>query len=522
METYKMVEGFNDDRVNIRENGDPIIEFYRKGGSVAALICPMQFGKTAITQYVACNLVLSNTIHPDNFFLVTSLSDKSWLEQTRGRMLPPFAKHTYHNYGTRNFALAEVLAAIPRGKVFLGIDEAHHGAQPTNAYPTFLAHLAREICQEDVQGRQVFEVLQKAGVTILLISATPDMLRDNVIDMGVPLRNTLFQVVDEKKYPGYIGVYTYTETWKNVYQTRRLQDIITDQGETFVSRLVKVIYRKNTPKYHLFRLNKEDTEEMVREEITRLLGTDGDEEDDIRRIEFRHLDSTSGCDMTMADFEVAPTHHTIVFLRNMLRVAKTIPIQHIYLVVERPVKRPNDSTICQSLFGRMCGWRNPEDAQKLRIYTFVESLEKYKRLSKAKFDYSLVPEWVGARQYMEHKENFEESYDSDNDNDSDNEPKTVTDLPLPPRPLNEEVFLKVKRCIEKRLVVFEIFKRILENGNESVSCKDLLGPKKSISDYSRWDEEHGRYHILERTDRGMYRLTEDMVQRFGPLVRSMV
>ena len=57
------------------------------------LCAPPQWGKTGVSLYVSYKMSLNRT---KEVFYLTGMSDKTWIEQTRERVLPSWKKNIYH------------------------------------------------------------------------------------------------------------------------------------------------------------------------------------------------------------------------------------------------------------------------------------------------------------------------------------------------------------------------------------------------------------------------------------------
>jgi hypothetical protein len=77
-----------------------------------------------------------------------------------------------------------------------------------------------------------------------------------------------------------------------------------------------------------------------------------------------------------------PDKHTVIFIKDKLRCAKTITKTYIGIVYERKSQKINDSSIIQSLLGRVTGYDVPAD---VLVYTSIDTIHRYKRLWDSEF-----------------------------------------------------------------------------------------------------------------------------------------
>ena len=78
-----------------------------------------------------------------------------------------------------------------------------------------------------------------------------------------------------------------------------------------------------------------------------------------------------------------PEKHTFIFIKEMLRCAKTLKKEFIGILYDRYSKNPDDTTIIQGLVGRDTGYDNNGISI---IYTNINSIEKYEKLWNSKFE----------------------------------------------------------------------------------------------------------------------------------------
>ena len=84
-----------------------------------------------------------------------------------------------------------------------------------------------------------------------------------------------------------------------------------------------------------------------------------------------------------------PEKQTFIFVKEMLRCAKTLEKEHIGIMYDRYSKRPDDSVIIQGFVGRLTGY---DYNQKSLCYTHIPSIEKYSQLWDTNFEDTKV-EW---------------------------------------------------------------------------------------------------------------------------------
>ena len=82
--------------------------------------------------------------------------------------------------------------------------------------------------------------------------------------------------------------------------------------------------------------------------------------------------------------EKRPLKHTIIFIKEMQRCAKTLLKKYIGIAYDRWVRsKPNDSTMIQGLLGRMTGY---DDNGFSIVYTNIKTIAEYSKLLKCGFN----------------------------------------------------------------------------------------------------------------------------------------
>ena len=129
---------------------------------LVTLCAPPQWGKTGVSLYVSYKMSLNRTTE---VFYLTGMSDKTWIEQTRERVLPSWKKNVYHR-NTLQKLLIRLLDLKEKKKdknILLIIDECH------------IANKTDNILNEIMDALSIKEIerLVKKNIKILQISATP-------------------------------------------------------------------------------------------------------------------------------------------------------------------------------------------------------------------------------------------------------------------------------------------------------------------------------------------------------------
>jgi hypothetical protein len=213
-----------------------------------------------------------------------------------------------------------------------------------------------------------------------------------------------------------------------------------------------------------------------------------------------------------------PRKHTIFILKEFFRVAQTMPIDNIGVLVDRDTKSPCDSTLSQSLIGRACGHNKEQFIDQILIYTNVQSVVNYINLWENGFDYAKVPEYVGtdirtnknstrliAKQTMlgskvERDVAWNETLDGEDEIDTNERLERV-----------RLVYMK------RNQLVHQLINRFVENDLRPLTSNELdmcsRTGKIHVVNYSKWNDAHNQFKIIERTDTGLWSL-RDVIKRY--------
>lgn len=510
-------ENFN----NVREEGERVFERIVANDYMMLLVTECQFGKGYIMSYLAYKVTQDARVllHSDNVFIGTSASDKGFKEQMKERVLRPFRDNVFHQNDLRKTSLQrDIINALCKGsRTLLIVDEVHLGTGKDQSFETAMIQIANIVHAKTGLGAgpaesiyQAHMVLREHGLQIIMVSATPDAIAVNMATLPPALPWTPI-IVDTSVYSGYLGFRFYKKhnCYREALQFTNYKGL---PNELFASDVARNIASFDTPKYHLFRLNEKDSAQPLKDK----LGEMG--------VSFRcvHMNSSrAGKEMNAAMLDVAPEIHVLVFLKEMLRQSQTISIDHIGVSYERPVKKPNTSTMTQGFPGRVAGWKNPDVAKKLVIYTNIRSVENYIKLVENGFDYRKISN----ADFMRLKLG---SYTLRS------EPNVISEggnqrLIKPGEQLVElskdgQMWELARRAASnKNGFVYRILKTLRDSENHSMAwnlMQDIVGKGARLGDYTTYNRKHGRYPILKVED-NIVSIHEDTITYMADILNEM-
>lgn len=531
IELKQCTEDFPKYSTAIQTSQEIVAELYDDDVTAVLLLACTQMGKTSIAFWTAYNLMTH--IDPKYFvpypyvFVITGLNSNSWKEQTQQRVLPSMVRNVWHNKDVMKKDNIDRLkgAVLSDYNTLIIIDEVHVGTKLNNVIFNTLREFHPDNEDRKVSQKELFEFLHSRKVKFLLVSATPDAVKE-----------TMEQNWESKSYRTVIAhpdsVQTYTWHKHFLEQGRVHQaygmDERDENGRMFHRAIVRRISEYKESKYHMIRFpmdtknaNIENSIALLKRSIQKL-NTDvhivkWDSQNTINDyFESRNFevfaDQSIGKDkmMRMTNEEILkekPRKHTIFILKELFRVAQTMPIDHIGLLVDRDTKSPCDSTLSQSLIGRACGHGKAQFMDQIQIYTNKDSVINYVNLWKNGFDYAKVPEYKGNglktnRNGTQLKSNATMMGDMvvrDAEWKQDNGVEVVEDDDDD----TQERLENVKRTYMKtNNIVYNMINMYIENGFRSLDEKELAQASKTnslcIKHYTTWDKTHCRFKIIEK------------------------
>ena len=313
-----------------------------------------QSGKTGIMVELIYLAMKKCFIPMQNIFIITGLSSVEWTGQMKERFPPQFHSQMFH---------LKTLQELPKklvGKknVLVIIDELHMAAKQKQTISSIL-----EECHLHDP-----DFTRENSIRVVEFSATPDGVYRDRVQLG-----SRSAIVMAEPGRGYVGPFELLERG-SVKEAKAL----TNQGAV-ASLITDIHLRYDNPRYHLVRLPaKSDEKKIVEDHFRRLShGT----------IEFKTYQEKNGGDPdTIKNINNilgnVPDKHTVIFIKDKLRCAKTITKTYIGIVYERKSQKNNDSSIIQSLLGRVTGYDVPAD---ILVYTSIDTIHRYKRLWDSEF-----------------------------------------------------------------------------------------------------------------------------------------
>ena len=329
-----------------------------------------QSGKTGVMFSCIQEFVNSKILEPiptENIYVITGLSSNEWKEQTMERFPSSIRENIFH----RNDLKKRLIDSISgKQNVLIIIDEVQIacGANQT------ISSIMKEANLLNIQ------YLLANDIKIIEFSATPN--------------GTFYDLDKWGKYSTIMKISqgeNYTSCFDLLDSGRVKQSKPLDTSEA-INDMVDVIKSYSSFRYHFIRIKKGNEGNETISKIRQEYG-DEFEYDNYDMTNSFTIDPVSGeeneGDINSNLLNSPPTKHTLIFIKEKARCAKTFTKKYIGIWYERYAQNFADDVVTQGLLGRATGY---DDNGVSIIFTNVESIQKYRELWEGNFDSTI--EWT--------------------------------------------------------------------------------------------------------------------------------
>jgi len=340
----------------------------------------------------------TNPISIENIFIITGLSSRDWMKQTKGRIPECMKDRVFHNG-----QLAKFKAAVAgKQNVLIIIDEAHMASKKKQTMSRIFKELNWKL-----------DYMMENDIKLVQFSATPDGLIFALNGPKWPEEH--YKITTMTPGCGYFGAKQMNERKqlkqiKDIYGRNKDGNWINDEvREDCIANIVEILRDQlsfDEPRYLIVRVRggiPEDSYHKNFFEAIHSLSTEDQEMFEACNIHsHRRYDMRGNVDDISELLYTSPEKHTIVFIKEKMKCAQTLEyvvldektgktethkVKHnIGVVVERKRSgnkdEQNDSFTIQGLLGRLCGYEQHDCI----CYTNLTSFEKYERLFESNFD----------------------------------------------------------------------------------------------------------------------------------------
>lgn len=323
-----------------------------------------QSGKTGsmlatIKQYLEDT---SNLIPIENIYIITGLSSCEWKEQTKERMPESIQKRVFHRCELPNTFVNEIKH---KKNILIIMDEIQVAAK---------------------RGQTIYKAFNNAGlldksklyendIKIIEYTATPDGTIYDLMKWNDASSKILADAGE-----GYISSYDLLQMGR-VKQYKELCGYNKKTGEVCekifknIEEIKHDIDNYSIPLYHIIRTKNGHEQDITIQNFKHVFDND--------TYEFIKYDRESEIEDLNKTLIIKPKKHVIIFIKEMLRCAKTLIKTYAGVRYDRSSKVPDDTVTNQGLIGRDSGYDNNGISV---CYTNIDSIIKYQKLWESKFE----------------------------------------------------------------------------------------------------------------------------------------
>ena len=335
----------------------PICSAFFDGVSLVTLVASPQWGKTGVALDVIYTLTTHPdddlVVHPDNVFIITGMSDKDWVAQTKARVLPRFKDRVFH----RNDVPKLIEAMKGKQNVLVYNDECHFGA------------LEQQTIHKSMRDAGLWDIdyLQSHNVKLLFVSATPVNVLVQANQWG-PEHHQII-IASGLESPAYVGFHTLLEE-KRILSL----DLSDDDGPR---RMFETITERwPEPRYHVVRLSVKKRRECHFRTAVEARGFVYINHDSKERM--RQIDSL---------LDEKPEQHTFILIKGFWRASKTLNDRWLGCCYDMTT---DHTSATQGLGGRLLGFTKQRGPQAPLLYSHIEPIQEYVDWMRHGCDYGQV------------------------------------------------------------------------------------------------------------------------------------
>jgi len=388
-----------------RKVAKQIVNLFQKKDLIT-LCAPPQWGKTGVSLYVSYKMG-KHKINPKKVFYLTGMSDRSWINQTRERVLPIWKKNVYHRNTLHKLKerILELKQKNKNSNMLFIIDECHLANKKDHT----LGQIIEALKLNDPR------YLSLKNIKILQISATPS---NSLIDASGWSNHG---VICPKIGLGYVSFETILKE-KRIHNTKNLED--REECKKYIKKVTK-----GKSMYHLIRsVSTGPYGSLIYKNILKNFRRICMAKDYIL-IELNMTKTQQEVENIYDSLQERPDKHTFILIKNMLGASKTLDDKFIGSIHESTPLKKDYSSEVQGLPGRLCGWSKKRGKNGVKLFCDKFIIEKYIDLYNSGFDYEQDDfEWSDNRLRinMKGKINSRDSYLSSGDNNEDSDENEIS------------------------------------------------------------------------------------------------
>lgn len=337
------------------------------------VIAEPQTGKTGTMCAVINNYMMddNDTISPDNIYVITGLSSIEWKEQTQERFPPSIRNRVFH----RSDLPVKFASEIAKKKnILIIMDEVHIAASKNQTIKKAFENA----------GLLDKQNLYQKDVKILEFSATPDGTLYDLQkwnDVGTKIcalpgdgYTSSYNLLLQNRVKQYKDLCGYNR------KTGEINKDVFKYIKEIENNILALKIQNKVQLYHLIRTRNAFEQDITIDNFRKIFNEDG--------YQFLNYDGKSDITDINEILIKKPLKPTFIFIKEMLRCAKTMEKKYIGIGYDRYTQNPDDAVVIQSIVGRFSGY---DDNGFSICYTNKRSIHRYKALWDCNFDRTDLP-----------------------------------------------------------------------------------------------------------------------------------
>ena len=328
------------------------------------IVALTQSGKTGTMSAIIKNYLNTTTtfIPIDHIYIITGLSSKEWLSQTKDRLPESLEKRVFHRDNLTTTFADDIMG---KKNVLVIIDEIQIAAKERQTlYSTF-----------DKVGFYDKNTLLRNDVKIVEFSATPDGTIYDLINWGE--HAVKIQMQPGNGYTSCFDLYRQgrIKQYNDICgYNKKTGEVEEQQVSENMNEIKDDLKRFETPHYHIIRTPCSVSSDIVIDNFKKNIDPN---------LSFIKYDKDCQLDDINSILTKPPIKDMFIFIKEKLRCAKTLHKKYLGIVYERYTATPDDAVIIQGLIGRGTGY---DDNGQSIYYTNKDSIVRYKQLWDTSFE----------------------------------------------------------------------------------------------------------------------------------------
>ena len=332
-----------------------------------------QSGKTGVMSAFLRSYYEHETLQQtpvENVFVITAMSSTMWKAQTQNRLPGILRDQVYHLPDLKKKLVPQL---IGKKDVLLLIDETQIGAKKGQTIHQTIKML----------GYDNIDTVLNNNIRILMFTATPSGVNmtmhhwePHITRVSVNEGDTYYsaqRLLEMGKVLQYQNICGINSKGEETIDTAQLNVNLTEMRDVMLSF--------TTPRYHIIRTQRGIMGLRTEQNVKRMLpsGT--------KFVKFDMKTKKTTGDINQI-LKKQPDQHTVIFIKDSMRCAKTIYKKWVGIMYERHTHIINDEVIIQGI--RLTGYDYNGDAI---MFTNIHSIRKYQTLLNTKFKDAQI-EWI--------------------------------------------------------------------------------------------------------------------------------